>query len=144
MNVSPAVSRDIEDIVRAVLEFAKSGYPDDTCDEDHIWSVVKSTMDSRDALVAVLRDEGEFSGVFMGSMGANLLTGRLICAEIFFWVEPRYRGHGKRLLTYAQRWALENGCVSFVLSAPKGAERASMVFERWGFVPTECWYRKAL
>lgn len=144
MNVSEAATRDIENIVRAATEFAKTGYPNDPCSEEHLWTVVRNAMDSTDALAAVLRDEGEFAGCFLGSVGANLLSGQLMCAEIFFWVEPGYRGHGRKLLSYAQRWAKERGCSAIVLSAPRSAERAQEVFRRWGFKPTEHWYRKAL
>ena len=144
MIVSPAVSRDIENIAQAAQEFAKNGYPTDKCCEDHIWTVIRDAMDNTNALVAVLRDEGEFAGCFLGVVGPHVLTGKLSCAEIFFWVEPRYRGHGRKLLDYVQKLALQRGCSELVLSAPQSAERAATLFRRWGFKPAETWYRKEL
>lgn len=144
MIVYEAMARDIDCIVSAAIQFAKTGYPTDVSNADHLRGVVRNAIDSDASIAAVLRDDGDFAGCFLASIGPNILTGHLVCAEIFFWVEPSHRGHGGRLLSYVTRWARGKGCSSLVLSAPEGAERASRLFMRLGFMPAEHWFRKEL
>ncbi len=143
MIVRPALSRDIPWIVDAASEFASEAYPGDRIDETHIDGVVFGALGSDDALVAVMEAEGDiFAGCFLATCGQNPLTGKTVCAEVFFWVSPRFRGHGKQLLTYVENWAKSRGCDAVALSRPESAERAGKVFEAWGYAPTERWYRK--
>lgn len=143
MIVRPALPRDIPWIVDAAAEFAAEAYPGDPVDETHVDGVVSMAMQSDDALVVVLDDDA-FAGCFLATMGANALTGKPVCAEVFFWVSPQFRGHGKKLLDYVENWASDRGCRGVALSRPESAERAGKVFEAWGYAPSERWYRKKL
>ena len=145
MIVRPSLPRDIPWIVDAASEFAIEGYPGDRVDEDHVYDVVTAAMRRDEALVAVLEADGDkFAGCFMATSGDNLLTGKPQCAEVFFWVAPQFRGHGKRLLTYVENWARARGCETAALSRPESASRAGKIFEAWGYAPAERWYRKKL
>lgn len=144
MIVRPALARDVPAIVDAAAEFAALAYPGDHVDETHVDGVVCMAMQSDDALVAVLDDNDAFAGCFLATVGANPLTGKPVCAEVFFLVAPQFRGHGKRLLDYVENWARDRGCRGVALSRPESAERAGKVFELWGYAPSERWYRKKL
>lgn len=139
-----AEARDVPFICTAVRELAAKDYQQDKCNPSHIYDVIETAIESPTSLVAVMDDEDKFAGCFMGTIGQNLLSGSLTCAEVFFWVEPRYRGHGKKLLKFAENWARSKDCKTFALSAPQSAVRANMVFSKWGFTTSEVWYRKAL
>ena len=52
---------------------------------------------------------------------ASTGAGKTVCAEVFFWVSPRYRGHGKQLLTYVENWARSRNCDAVALSRPESA-----------------------
>jgi GNAT superfamily N-acetyltransferase len=132
-------------IVNAAVRFAKDAYPNDPCDEGHIAGVVMHAIDDDDALVAVLEtDVLEFAGCFLGCTGPNPLTGRLECAEILIWVEPKFRGRGRALLDYAEEWAKAKRCHSVALSRPEALDRVGRVFMAWGYSPSERWLRKVL
>lgn len=144
MIVRPALPRDIPWIVDAAGEFAADAYPGDRIDETHIDGVVCCAITDESALVAVLEIGGAFAGCFLATVGENPLTSKPVCAEVFFWVAPQFRGHGKRLLTYVENWAKSKGCVGVALSRPESADRAGKCFEAWGYAPVERWYRKTL
>lgn len=144
MIVRPSVWRDIGNIVRAVNEFAADSYARDKVDADHVEQFVAKAIRSDAGLAASMFEGETFAGCFIGAVSQNPLTGQLGCAEIFFYVEPQFRGHGKRLLKYVEQRAKERGCETFALSAPESEDRAQRVFQAWGYVPCERWFRKVL
>lgn len=144
MRVRTARPSDVEAIVSGAVRFAAERYPDDEPDPAHMASVVGDLVDS-DALALVLEGaNNEFAGCYLGATIANLISGKPVAVEILFWVEPKFRGHGRSLLAYVEDWARSQGCGSAVLSRPETAERAGKVFEAWGYVPCERHYRKVL
>lgn len=145
MIVRPATRHDVRSIVRAAALFAVEAYQGDPCNEAHVAEVVERAIDGEDALAAVLEtDEAVFAGCYLGCTGRNPLTGLREFVEIFLWVEPWSRGHGRKLVTYAEEWARWKGCHSAALSHPETSERVGKVFKAWGYSPSERWLRKVL
>lgn len=137
--------RDVHKIVAGTLEFARTAYPDDKCDADHIATVIGDALTLDGGMVAVMETpKREFAGAFVGVVGANPLTGKPVCAEVILWVDPAKRGHGRKLMLYVEEWARSLGCTGLALSRPENFDRAGRLFEAWGYVPTERWYRKVL
>jgi GNAT superfamily N-acetyltransferase len=138
--VRPGTAADVPSIVAGTVEFAKTAYPSDRCDRDHIASVVHMAMDS--GLVCVMESGNDFAAAFVGAIGANPLTGNLVLAEIIVWVAPKFRGHGRKLMAHVEGQAAQRGCLAVALSRPEGFDRVGRLFEVLGYVPTERWYRK--
>ena len=147
MKVRPGKHSDVAAIISAASKFAAStSYANsDAVRENHVLDVVRSTFENPKALVAILEtDEGKFAGVFMGLLHPSLLSGDAVAVEIFLWVEPYARGHGKKLLSYFEDWAAERNCVDVALSHPASEGRVGRLFQAWGYSPSEHWYRKKL
>lgn len=137
--------RDIPKIVAGTVEFARTAYPNDPCDRDHIATVISDAMALPGGMVAVMETDAKaFAGAFVAVVGANPLTGKPTCAEVILWVDPSSRGHGRKLVSYVEDWAKARGCKGLGLSRPEAFERVGRLFQAWGYAPTERWYRKAL
>ena len=122
-----------------------SSYKDDVIDPYHIHGVISASIENESAVVAILEtDGGKYAGCFMGIVSEGVLSPRKTCAEVFFWVDQKHRGHGRKLLSFVEDWAVDAGCTDFVLSAPVSSDRAGKVFKAWKFQHTESWYRKRI
>lgn len=145
MRTREAVAADIDTIVRHASAFALENYPMDPPNEEHLRDVVSTSVGGDDFLAAVLEtDGGNYAGVFLGALVPNIVSGRRMLVEVLFVLPVKHRGHGKRLLKFAEQWASERGCSSIFLSHPVAAERAGKAFEAWGYRACERHYRKEL
>lgn len=145
MIVRKATMADLPDLVGCVVEFASVGYPDEVPDRDHIAQVVSGAIENPSSLVAVLQeDDGRLSGCYMGTAIQNMISGRAVSVEILFWVREGRRGHGAKLLSFAEAWADDMSCLQMFLSCPATSPRAAKYFEAKGYKLTECHYGKAL
>ena len=140
-----ATALDVDALVQCVVDFAAVSYPNDKPDRRHITGVVLGAMDSDHSLVAVLEDDaGKVAGCYLGTQIQNMISGAPTAVEILFYVSPTYRGHGGKLLSFAEQWAEDQGCKSMFLSCPATAPRAGKYFEAKGYTLTECHYGKVL
>lgn len=140
-----ATALDVDALVQCVVDFASVSYPNDKPDRRHITGVVLGAMDNDHSLVAVIEDDaGKVAGCYLGTKIENMISGAATAVEILFYVSPGYRGHGAKLLTFAEQWAEDQGCKSMFLSCPASAPRAAKYFEAKGYKLTECHYGKAL
>lgn len=145
MRVREADAADIDTIVRHASDFAIENYPLDPPSKARLTEVVSSSVDGDDFLAAVLEtDSGDYAGVFLGALVPNIVSGRRMLVEVLFVLPVKHRGHGKRLLKFAEQWASGRGCASIFLSHPVTAERAGKAFEAWGYRACERHYRKEL
>lgn len=145
MIVRRGAPGDVSKIVAGTLEFARTAYPGDKCDANHIATVIGDALTLEGGVVAVMETpERKFAGAFVGIVGPNPLTGKPVCAEVILWVDPSSRGHGRKLIAYVEEWAKAQGCAGLALSRPEAFDRVGRLFEAWGYVPTERWYRKGL
>ena len=145
MRVRPARPDDLPAMVQGVVDFASERYPDDIADRAHIADVIAVVIESETSLALVMDGPGGcFTGCYLGTIAPNMISAKPDLVEIFFWVEPGFRGHGRSIRGYVESWAKSRACVSVALSRPEAAERAGKVFEAWGYVPCERHYRKKL
>ena len=144
MRARPARLDDVPAMVQGVVDFAAERYPGDAPDREHIAGVIASIMESG-SLVLVMDGPGDcFTGCYLGTVVPNMISAKPDLVEIFLWVEPGFRGHGRSLLGYVESWARAQSCASVVLSRPETAERAGRTFQAWGYSPCERHYRKVL
>jgi len=145
MIVRKAAPADLPDLVGCVVEFASVGYPDEVPDRDHIAQVVSGAIGNPSSLVAVLQeDDGGMCGCYMGTVIPSMISGQSVSVEILFWVRESRRGHGAKLLSFAEAWADDMGCVQMFLSCPATSPRAGKYFEAKGYKLAECHYGKAI
>ena len=88
----------------------------------------------------------EQDGVVVGMIGLLLyehpITGEVTASELFWWVEPEYRGHGVRLLKRGEQWARASGAQQVHMIALTPA--VGQLYERLGYGYLEANYHKAI
>jgi GNAT superfamily N-acetyltransferase len=88
----------------------------------------------------------ETNGTVTGMIGLLLFehpfTGSLTAQELFWWVEPEYRGYGLRLLRRGEQWAAAAGAQHVHMIAPTPA--VARLYERLGYGYLEAAYQKAM
>ena len=145
MIVRDATALDVGALVALVIEFAAVAYPNDAPSPEHIRGVIQGAMSNEGSLVAVLEgNDGSVQGCFMGARIQNMISGQSTAVEVLFYVRPDKRGHGARLLAFAEQWAEDRGCKAMYLSCPASAVRAARYFEAKGYKLTECHFGKVL
>lgn len=145
MIVRRGCDKDIPSIVDSAVSLASENYPNDTPSWAHIADVVDAALTGEASIVAVMETGGgQYAGCYIGASVANLISGTPVAIEVMFVVSPEFRGHGKRLLKYAEAWARGRGCATMFLARPSSADRAGKVFQSWGYELAELHYRKVL
>lgn len=110
-------------------------------DRDTMSATVTSLISNGVVLIATIDD------AIVGMLGLATYThpvsGERMTAEIFWWVDPEYRGWtGIRLLKRAEEWAREAETACLQMVAPTAdIER---LYERLGYARTEVSYHKSL
>ena len=145
MRVRDATEQDVPSIASSAVALGQEAIRHDPPNRDHINNVVSALIAHEDGLACVLESNaGHYAGCYLGTLYPNQLSGKRVAIEILFWVNRTFRGHGKRLLDFAEKWAREHGCEANYLSHPIGMARVGSTFEAWGYEVTELHYRKPL
>jgi len=145
VKVRAATLDNLPALTLAVSVFAAEAYPNEVMDARHVASFLSATMRNPDGLVALMEtDRGMFAGIFVAGLHRNLLTGEPSMGEILFYVDPDARGHGKKLLSYAEEWARGGGCRRATLCHLESTPRLETAYRRWGYKPLERSYWKEL
>ena len=145
MKVRAATLHDLPAATLAVSVFAAEAYPNETMDARHVAAFLSATMRNPDGLVVLMEtDGGMFAGLFVAVLHRHLLTGQPSMGEILFYVDPAARGHGKKLLSYAEDRARERGCARATLCHLDTTPRLETAYRRWGYKPLERSYGKDL
>lgn len=85
-------------------------------------------------------------GALVGMIGALVsehpYSGERVASELFWWVEPAHRGHGRDLMKAAEAWARDQGAARFQMVAPNA--RVGRLYERFGYTAVETLYQRSL
>lgn len=93
-------------------------------------------------------------GVLVSSMGDKItgmlgyilhnhfISGEPMAGEVFWWVEPEYRGQGIRLLHAVEAAAHKAGATKIQMIAPN--ERVGALYARLGYSPVETTFQRTL
>ena len=146
MLIREATADDIPNIIKGIEHFvAVSSYGQcDAVNAPHVAATIELLLQSPDGCVAVLDNEGQFAGAFIGMAHPHLFSGKRMLGELFIYTRPEARGHGSKLRRYAEEWGHANGCQVFCIAHPESEAHLSKVYARWGFKPGETHYRKEL
>lgn len=126
----------------------------DLCQEFHGLSYQRSVPFDWDVMGDWVSDRVSDDGsLVVGAWSGDCLVGsvigltfvppysnRVVAGDYIWYVKPEYRGGmtGIRLLRMFEDWALDVGAVQILTGATSGikSERAALLLERLGFVPT--------
>lgn len=143
--VREAVEGDIPYIAALIQEFVhSSGYKRHEVNIAHLVGVLRQIMSGQDGLLAVLERDNEFCGVYVGGAHRHLFSGEWLLSEACLCTTPAARGHGRKLLKYAEEWGKARGCRESSLSHHEDQNELTTLYRRWGYEPLEHAYMKEL
>ncbi len=95
----------------------------------------------KDGLILTERDQ-VITGMLGSILHNHFMSGELMAGEVFWWVEPEYRGDGIRLVKETETRARAAGAVSLQMIAPN--ERVAALYQRMGYEFVESTWQKKL
>lgn len=90
----------------------------------------------------VTEREGKVVGMLGFVLYDHFLSGEKTAGEVFWWVEPEYRGEGLKLLRDVEERAREAGAKRMQMIAP--TEQVARVYEHMNYEFVESSYQKTL
>lgn len=92
--------------------------------------------------VLVSERAGELVGMIGYALFPHFISGELVAGEVFWWVEPEFRGEGVKLLLAAEIRAKDSGAVKMQMIAPD--DKVAALYERLKYTFIESAYQKPL
>lgn len=97
-------------------------------------------------VIFALFDGDEIRGALGGLLSADLYSGERYSQELFWWIEPEFRGSGLWLYRQFEAWARDRGCaeIRMINLADSMSEQLDTVYRRLGFELIEKHWGKPL
>lgn len=141
---------DITELVKLTDDFRKTltEYNANTTeyDPEHVAVIIDTVIDAGIAQVA--EEDGKIVALLLMVLAPSPFNRSVVIAsELCFYVDPEHRrgGVGTRLLKNGFNIAKQLGCDHFnMIHMITGGERASPLYEKYGFEPKEVIYSKEI
>ncbi len=142
--IRPATHRDIPRLVELGVRFMReSGYAKHLAiNEDAQANLAADLIEAPHGLVLVDEQDGDITGMIGVIATLHPHSGDSVMSELFWYVLPRARGGGVRLLLAAEDWARANGISKSLVVSPK--QSVSDLYRRLGYTRLEEQFIKAL
>ena len=136
-----ATERDVPAVTDLCQEFHGLSYQKTVpFDWDTMGDWVSDRVSDSGSLVLGAWSGSDLVGSVIGLTFVPPYSNRVVAGDYIWYVKPEYRGGmvGVRLLRMFEDWALDAGAVQILTGATSGikSERAALLLERLGFVPT--------
>lgn len=99
-------------------------------------------IDVPHGVVFVSEQNGQVVGMIGVIATRHPFSGEPVLSELFWYVLPKARGSGVKLLLTAEEWARANGITKSLMVSPN--EAVSALYERLGYEPLERQFIKTL
>lgn len=145
MNLKLATLDDLDQVVRLVVTFIRqSPYKNEPYDIDEISTLVETLLRDKNKGIVVLLLNDDVPVGFIGGLITKMLFNKdAIATELFWWVDPQFRGRKALSLKEAfEFWAKRVGARYITMSAPASDARVSRYYERAGYENIENSYLK--
>lgn len=116
-------------------------------DPESVMTQLEAILDSGEGYIVVYDDDGikgmSAAVLYRPYLNLSQLSGQ----EMFWWVDPNYRGNvGRALLQALEDEARERGASTFTMMAldSSDGERVGKLYKRRGYMKTETHYMRAL
>ncbi len=90
----------------------------------------------------------QWDGVIVGMLGvlayAHPMSGERMASELFWWLDPDYRGAGGWMLRRAEKWARAQGATRLQMVSPVENVRVQETYDALGYQAFEVSYYKEL
>jgi RimJ/RimL family protein N-acetyltransferase len=99
---------------------------------------------SPDATIFVRQWDGDIVGMLGVMAYAHPMSGERMASELFWWLDPEYRGAGGWMLRRAEKWATAHGATRLQMVSPVENVRVQETYDALGYQPFEVSYYKEL
>ena len=140
--IREANAEDIPRLVEMGMNFHNaSPYHDHIRENPEQFRKLGEQLVARNGLLLSER-EGEICGMFGYFVYPHFMSSEIVAGEVFWWVEPHYRGDGVKLLREAEKRAKTAGAKRMQMIAPD--DRVGTLYKRLGYNFVEASYQKTL
>ena len=102
---------------------------------------IESLLTADDRVVLVVEAEAQIVGMIGVVVTQHPMSGERCATEMFWYLEPEFRGSGVWLLRRAERWALDRGA-KFILMVSPQSHAVDRIYEALGYEAGETsWYK---
>lgn len=139
--IRKADMRDIPRLIEMGLRFIReTGY------SKHVEENPEQMRKTLDVLIpkglVLVADENGVVGMIGFLAYEHPLSGEKVASELFWWVDPEHRGHGKELMRAAEEAARHAGARKMQMIAP--TEGVEVLYRRMGYTRLEAAYQRSL
>ena len=133
-----------EDVVTLVKDFHSESLHEFTGDFDN--EKVNSLVDQTGDAMFLLIDDGNIVGMISGVVLPNRMSGGKMFQEFMWFVKPRYRTQGIRLLKTLEAWCRSNGVNTIMMAVmhDKMNDKLDHMYKKMGYKPIETHYMRRL
>lgn len=142
--IREATVEDIDGLVDLGQRFmVESGYARHLAVNPHAQAALaKMLIDAPNGKVLVDERDGEIVGMIGCIATLHPHSGDAVMSELFWYVSPKHRGAGIKLLGKAEQWGRDNRISKSLVVAPN--DEVCALYERLGYEKLETQYIKAL
>lgn len=136
MTIREATAEDVPDLVEMGLRFRAHVYRDTLAENrERLEALALEMVSTPDRVVFVAEEDRtqRLCGMLGIVVFGHPMSGERQATEVFWWVEPEYRGVGIRLLRVGERWAQMRGAVTMQMVAPSESAGVGRLYERLGY-----------
>lgn len=142
MSIRLAVEADIPQMVDMGVKFnEQSSYSKHLKISREKVAELGKQLIAKDGLLVSERN-GQIVGMIGFVVYPHFMSGEIIAGEVFWWVEPGFRGEGLRLMKEAESRARAAGAKDMQMIAP--TDQVAKVYQRLGYEFVESTHQKKL
>ena len=142
LTIRLATEADVPRLVEMGLRFrSETTYSKYLAENPDRMAELARQLIARDG-VLVLDREGVTVGMFGYFIHSHFISGEMFAGEVFWWVEPEFRGDGLKLIEEAKRRARLAGAKKLQMIAPN--KRVARLYGRLGYEWVESTHQIAL
>lgn len=145
-TIREARSDDLPRIVAMFAEFVSSTQYARYVGNDpvHSAAMMERLIADKDKALFVVDSEDGVIGMLGVMVFTQPFSGETIASELFWWLDPKHRGHGVWLLRRAENWARFKGATRISMMAPADKPRVAETYEAIGYSFVEKVYQRDL
>jgi len=106
-------------------------------------ALIELLITHEDGVILVTARDDRLVGMLGVMVSAHPWTGERMATELFWWLEPEYRGDGAWLLRRAEHWAEGKRAVRLLMVSPQNPT-VDRIYEALGYAPVETSWQKSL
>ena len=146
MHIARARVEDVPLLIECAMEFAAQ-IPDCPLDEEGYIFSLQNIVESC-GVIFLLFDGSRVVGAIGGIKSPDILTGRLLAIELFWYLMPAYRRGmwAIRLLNKLEEWAKDSKCwhIAMIHMECSMPEKMTRIYRKLGYELFETVWRKRL